>query len=83
MGSDSEPMLDRLRHRATTAEEHFTGCRHLEVGFDVDWTIGDTGARVLLALGDAAPVELTAGQAEALAGALAVRAAKVGAGDGG
>jgi hypothetical protein len=73
-------MLDRLIRRAAVANEQFQGCRRVEAyvdGDDVEWTIGHNDERVLLALGDAAAVALTAGEASALADALALRAGKL------
>jgi hypothetical protein len=78
MGLDTEPMLDRLRRRQAIVNEQFAGCRRVETCVDgVEWTIGHTDERVLLALGDSEPVELTADEASALAEALALRAAKL------
>ena len=79
MPDDTLPMLDRLRRRAEVASDQFSGCRRIEAYVDgeVEWTIGHTDDRVLLALGDAKPAELTAVDASALADALALRAGKL------
>ena len=71
-------MLDRLRRRTVLAESDFAGCRRVEAYVDgAEFTIGDNSSTVLLALGDAKPVELTADAADALAAALALRAGKL------